>query len=213
MNTPRLKDQIKQVFLRTFAYDNIVLAQGLGLCPIIAAGVSLQKGVALTVCTAIALIPCSLLMSVWGKKLGIMRTPLYSVLAMALMVGCQWVLRQYFPELSASLYIFLPLMSVNTLFTYRAGGFSVGRHPLVALTDAVGTSLGFGLVICIVSALRELAIDGALWGVPMGYAARFPEAAYPFAAFILIGFGAAILQQLKKRYSHTMETEEAIIGE
>ena len=31
---------LRRIFMRTFAYDNIVLTQALGLCPIIAAGVS-----------------------------------------------------------------------------------------------------------------------------------------------------------------------------
>ena len=35
-----------RIFMRTFAYDNIVLTQALGLCPIIAAGVSLKRGLA-----------------------------------------------------------------------------------------------------------------------------------------------------------------------
>lgn len=205
-------NRIRQVFVRTFATENIVLVQALGLCPIIAAGISLQRGVALTVCTLAAMIPSSLLMSALGKKLPeSLRSPLYVLLAMALMVGSGWLLTTYIsPELYASLYLFLPLMSVNTLFTHHAASFSVGRHPLLALTDAVGTSLGFGLVICVVSTLRELAINGTIWGKPVGYEARFPEAAYPFAAFILLGFMAAILQQIKKRYLSTGGEEEVL---
>ena len=203
--------QLRQVFLHAVSQENIVLVQALGICPIIAAGISLQRGVALTVCTAAALIPSSLLMSAVGKKLpNILRPPLYTLLAMVMMVGCAWVMNTYVsPELYAALYVYLPLMSVNTIFTYRAGGYSIGRHPLLALTDAVGTSLGFGLVICVVSALRELAISGTLWGKPMGFEVRLPEAAYPFAAFILLGFMAALLQQMKSRHPQTA-TEEAI---
>ena len=35
-------------------------------------------------------------------------------------------------RLYASLYLFLPLMAVNTIFTYRAGGFSVSNRPAAA---------------------------------------------------------------------------------
>lgn len=215
MSQPKLTERIKQVFLRTFASENVVLMQGLGICPIIAAGTSLQRGVALTVCTFAVLLPSSLLMSAVGKKLPpFLRAPVYTLLAMALMVACGLVMTTYVsPELYASLYVFLPLMSVNTLFTYHAGGFSVGRHPLLAVTDSVGTALGFGLVICIVSTLRELAISGSVWGVPVGFEARFPEAAYPFAAIILLGFMSAALQQIKMKYMHTLDEEEAVIGE
>lgn len=209
------KEQMRHVFSRSFAYDNVVLVQGLGLCPIIAAGTTLQKGVALTVCTAAVLLPSSLLMSAIGKKLpAALRTPLYTILAMVLMVACGFVMNTYIsPELYASLYVFLPLMAVNTLFTYRAGGFSVGRHPLLAVTDAVGTSLGFGVVICIISALREMVVTGTVWGKPLGYDARFPEAAYPFAAIILLGFMAALLRHIRSKRAGTLTEEEAILGE
>lgn len=211
----KLTERIKRAFLRAFASENVVLMQGLGLCPIIAAGTSLQRAVALTVCTAVVMLPSSLLMSGIGKKLPpILRAPLYTLLAMALMVGCGFLMTTYVsPELYASLYVFLPLMAVNTLFTYHVGGFPVGRHPLLAVADALGTALGFGLVICIVSTLREMAINGTVWGIPVGYEARFPEAAYPFAAIILLGFMSALMQQMKTKHMHTLEEEEAIIGE
>ncbi len=211
----KLTERIKRAFLRAFASENVVLMQGLGLCPIIAAGTSLQRAVALTVCTAAVLLPSSLLMSAVGKKLPpILRAPLYTVLAMVMMVACGFVMTTYVsPELYASLYVFLPLMSVNTLFTYHAGGFSVGRHPLLAVADSLGTALGFGIVICVVSTLREMAISGTVWGVPVGYEARFPEAAYPFAAIILLGFMSALLQQIKTKYMRTLDEEEAVLGE
>lgn len=209
------KGQLRQVFLRSFAYDNVVLVQGLGLCPIIAAGTTLQKGVALTACTAAVLLPSSLLMSAIGKKLPpALRTPLYTILAMVLMLACGYVMSEYVsPELYASLYLFLPLMAVNTLFTYRAGGFSVGRKPLLAMTDAIGTSLGFGVVICIISTLREMVVTGTVWGKPLDYEARFPEAAYPFAAIILLGFMAALLRHIRSKGTQTLTEEEATLGE
>ncbi len=211
----KLTEHIKRVFLRAFASENVVLMQGLGICPIIAAGTSLQRAAALTVCTLAVLLPSSLLMSAVGKKLPpILRAPVYTLLAMIMMVACGLVMTTYVsPELYASLYVFLPLMAVNTLFTYHVGGFSVGRNSLLAIADSLGTALGFGIVICIVATLRELAISGTIWGVPMGYEARFPEAAYPFAAIILLGFMSALMQHIKTKYMRALGEEEAIIHE
>ena len=211
----KLTTRTRRAFARAVATDNVVLVQGLGLCPIIAAGTTLQRAVALTVCTAAVLLPSSLLMSAIGKRLpAVFRAPLYTLLAMAMMVGCAFLMTAYVsPELYASLYVFLPLMAVNTLFTYHAGGVSVGQHPLVAIADAVGTAFGFGLVICVVSALREIAINGTVWGASLDLQVRFPEAAYPFSAIILLGFMAALLRQIKQKYMRTLETEEAVLRE
>ena len=52
-----------------------------------------------------------------------------------------------------------------------------------------------------------------MWGKPLDLQVRFPEAAYPYAAIILLGFMAALLRQIKQKYMHTLETEEAILRE
>ena len=57
------------IFTETFWKKNVVLVQAAGLCPILAAGVSLQNGVVLTVCTMLILVFCGLFMSLIGNKL------------------------------------------------------------------------------------------------------------------------------------------------
>lgn len=194
-------------FFTSFLSRNIVLVQAVGLCPIILAGTDLQSGVALTACTLAVLMPVSLLMSLVGERLSPwMRPPLYTVLASVLMALVAWALEHYVSQLLyAKLYIFLPLMAINTLFTYRAGGYSVKHSPMLALLDAIGSGLGFGLVICIVAALREMAAFGTLWGIPMPYDYRVSAASLPFAAFIMLAFMAACLQWFKALISRAAD--------
>lgn len=113
------------IFLDTFFAKNIVLVQAVGLCPIIAIGINLKYGVALTLCTAAVLLPTSLCMSLWGSRLPAwLRPPVYTVGASILLLGAAALVNQYLShELYAALYLYLPLMAVNTIFTYRAGGF------------------------------------------------------------------------------------------
>ena len=140
--------------------------------------------------------------------------PAYTVGASVLLIGAAAIVdRCISNEVYAALYLFLPLMAVNTIFTYRAGGFSVSNRPAAALVDALGSSLGFGIVICVVSALRELASFGTLWNIPVGLRWTLPEAALPYAAFIILGFMAAFLQWMKSaagrmsaRLSNRMES-------
>lgn len=119
------------IFLDTFFAKNIVLVQAVGLCPIIAIGINLKYGVALTLCTAAVLLPTSLCMSLWGSRLPAwLRPPVYTVGASILLLGAAALVNQYLShELYAALYLYLPLMAVNTIFTYRAGGFSVTNRP------------------------------------------------------------------------------------
>ena len=199
------------IFWETFLTKNIVLVQAIGLCPIIAAGTTLQYGVVLAICTAAVLLPTSLFMSLFGEKIPAwLRPPVYTVGASLLLVIAAIVVDQCIShEIYAYLYLFLPLMAVNTIFTYRAGGFSISNRPAAALVDALGASVGFGLVICLVSALRELAAYGTLWGVSMNVSFRFPEAALPFTGFLLLGFMAALLQWIQSIISRLVSRKEA----
>jgi len=191
-------NEMKGTFFDSFLAKNIVLVQAIGISPILAAGVTLKNGVVLTLCTAAVLIPASLFMSLFGDKLPAwVRPPIYTVGAAAIMLGAAiFIDRVISHELYASLYIFIPLTAVNSLVSYRAGGFSVSHEPVIALTDAVASSLGFGLVICVVSGLREIAAYGTLWENPLNFSVVLSEASLPYAAFLLLGFMAAFLQWL-----------------
>ncbi|HHV51715.1 MAG TPA: Rnf-Nqr domain containing protein [Candidatus Avimonas sp.] len=191
-------NEMKDTFFDSFLAKNIVLVQAIGISPILAAGVTLKNGVVLTLCTAAVLIPASLFMSLFGDKLPAwVRPPIYTVGAAAIMLGAAiFIDRVISHELYASLYIFIPLTAVNSLVSYRAGGFSVSHEPVIALTDAVASSLGFGLVICVVSGLREIAAYGTLWENPLNFSVVLSEASLPYAAFLLLGFMAAFLQWL-----------------
>jgi electron transport complex protein RnfE len=190
--------EVKTTFIDTLFTKNIVLVQAIGISPILAAGVTLKNGVVLTLCTAAVLIPASLFMSLLGERLPAwVRAPIYTVGAAAIMLAAAvFIDRIISHELYAALYVFLPLTAVNTLVSYRAGGFSMSQKPVVALTDAVVSSLGFGLVICIVSGLREIAAYGTLWEKPLNFSVVLSEAALPYAAFLLLGFMAAFLHWL-----------------
>lgn len=204
------RGELRQTFWDAFLIKNIVLVQAISLCPIIAVGVSLQNGVVLTVCTAAVMLPVSLLMSLAGDRLpGWLRAPICTLLSSLILLGAMIVLDEFVShELYAALYVFLPLTAVNTLVSYRAGGFSAKHAPLVALTDALASTLGFGLVICVVSALREMASFGTLWNIPLHFNVVLPEAALPYAALLLLGFMAAFLQWLKAEITEYQERRQ-----
>lgn len=197
-------------FFNSFIIQNIVLVQAINLCPIVAAGTTLQNGVALAACTAVVLLPISLTMSLCGEKIPAWVRPLvYTLMAGLLTAGASVLLRTYVSEeLYASLYLFLPLTAVSTVFTYRAGGFSVRNDLLTALLDSLGSSLGFGLVICAVSAVREIAAYGTIWGIVLRRTLIFPQAALPFFAFFLLALMAALLQWVKNGVAYWQKRKE-----
>ena len=198
-----------QLFVENAVTNNIVLIQALGLCPIIAAGNTLQNGVALTVCTAVVLIPLSLFIALAGNWLPKwLRPVIYVLLASLLLVGTGYLLNTYVStELFARLHLFIPLMAVNMLYT-RSVGFSSIVNPVATVVDALGSTVGFGAVICAVSALREMAVYGSLWGISLGWERTLSATSAPFAAYLLLGFLAALLQWSRQRISAFFRRKE-----
>ena len=201
-----------QLFVENAVTNNIVLIQALGLCPIIGAATTLQSGVVLSVCTAAVLLPLSLLMALLGNYLPKwVRPAVYVLLASLLLVGTSSLLSHHISgELYAKLHHFIPLIAVNMLYA-RTVGFSSIAHPVSTVVDALGSTLGFGIVICGVSALREVLAYGQLWGKPVEISWSLPHADTPFVAFILLGLLAAGLQWSRLRISaffHRKEDDE-----
>ena len=202
---------VLHAFWDNFLPNNIVLVQAAGVCPILAVGFYLKYGVALSVCTAAVMIPVGVCMTLLTNKIAVwVRPALYALLSGALLILCALAMHGLgFVEIYAKLYVFLPLMAVNTLLTYRGGGAHRGwMRPAVAIAETLGAAAGFALVLCVASALREMAINGSLWDIPLGYEARFPEAEHPFIGFVLLGFMAATVQWVKQLYHRAFAPKE-----
>lgn len=197
-------------FIENAVTDNIVLTQALGLCPIIAAGVSLKNGVVLTVCTAAIMLPINILIALADNRIPKwLRPVLYTVLASLLLVAAAYLMESRIsPELYAKLYLFIPLMAVNMLYTHQTGMRSASVPIPDVIVESLGSTVGFGIVICLISSLREMAISGSLWGKPLGYTVTLPEAATPFTAFILLGFLSALLQWCRRRITDYFRRKE-----
>ena len=187
---PRRRD----AFWDALFTNNAVLVQAFGLCPVLAAGVSLKNGVALTACLFLMLTVCRLILTPLGRLLPAwLRPALYAVTAAAVLCGAGYLLNTYLShELYTKLYLFIPLLAVDTMVVFRSA--AVGNRLSVALADACGIAAGFGLVICLVSTLREITIANTVWGHPLSIDLMMPEVSLTFAAYILLGFMAAGLK-------------------
>lgn len=189
---------------------NVVLVQAIGLCPIILAATNLKYGIILAGSSFLVLAAMGLLMAWAGEKIPLwLRPVVYTIGAAVLMFGVAYLIDTlYSPEIYAALYLFLPLMAVNTMVPYRVGGFAVGKRPAVALADALGSAAGFGLVICLVSAVRELATKGTIFDLPVKVPTLLPQASLPFVGFLLLGFLAALLQWGRSVYRRIQERRD-----
>lgn len=188
-------------FFQNFFSKNVVLVQAVGLCPIIAGGTTLKNAVVMSLCALLTLLPTTVLMSYIGNKLPRhAQPPVYAIVASLLLFGFSYLLNTYIStELYASLYLFLPLLIINSLLTYHSNNrVSNMKEDVIR---SLAASLGFSVVVCIMGTIREIAAFNTVWGITLPIQNDLPEAALPFSAFIILGFMAGILQWVtnKKR--------------
>jgi electron transport complex protein RnfE len=118
------------------------------------------------------------------------RIPVFIIVISTFVTIVDYALKAYFPALSRSLGVFVPLIVVNCIVMGRAEAFSSKNSVLASLMDGIGMGLGFTLIITLIGASRELIGNGTLFGAPVMPAAYQPFTlmVLPPGAFLLIGF-------------------------
>jgi Na+-transporting NADH:ubiquinone oxidoreductase subunit D len=74
-------------------------------------------------------------------------------------------LKAYLFDVSKELSVFVGLIITNCIIMGRLEAFALGNKPWPSALDAIGNSLGYGMVLVIVSFFKELFGSGKLFGL------------------------------------------------
>jgi electron transport complex protein RnfE len=108
------------------------------------------------------------------------RIPVFIIIIAAFTTVIDYVLRAWFPDLSKSMGVFIPLIVVNCIIMGRVEGFA-SKQPLInVIPDALGMGLGYTWVLTGISLVRELLGSGTILGFQI-----LPESYQPILFFIL----------------------------
>lgn len=143
--------------------DNPALSMMLGLCPLLAVSTTLVAGLVLALCTAGTLVASSALIAcLRGAIPAEVRLPVFVTVVATTVTVVDILLAAWSVELHQSLGLFLPLIVTNCVILARAEAVASRQPPRVAVRDGVYMGLGFGLVLSVLGALRELLAHGTL---------------------------------------------------
>lgn len=176
-------------------YQNPVLVRGLALPFAIMITSNLKNGVAISILMACSLIPCVLLSTLVGQKLPkwiiLMICALFS---MVLIMASLPLVMPISPEITDSLGIYIPILSLNSILSFLCLRHRKNPHTILALVDALTYSAGFALALCIISGLRELFGANTLWGIPVQLPLKLSGLQYAFSGFIVTALLCAFFQ-------------------
>ena len=174
---------MNSTFTSTLLRDNPALSMMLGLCPLLAVSTTIVAGVVLALCTAGTLVVSGSLIGLMRHAIpSEMRLPVFVTVVATTVTVADILLETWSVELHQTLGLFLPLIVTNCVILARAEAVASRQPPRIAALDGVFMGIGFGWVLVVLGALREVLTYGTL--------GRGAEQAFgPGAAHFVIDLG------------------------
>jgi len=179
--------------------ENPVLIIMLGLCSILAVSTSVINALGMTLAYSFVLIGSEITISLMRNFIPkTLRVPIFIVVIGSFTTIMSLLLQTFLPDLNKALGIFIPLVVVNCIIIGRVEAFSSKRTVAESIFDALGMSLGYGVVIVSIGAIRELLGSGTLLGFQIFGLSYKPALFFilPPGAFLTIGVEIAILNKI-----------------
>ena len=145
--------------------NNPITIQVLGICSALAVTVQMKAAVVMSVAVLFVLILANVSISLIRNLIpNRIRIIVQLVVVAALVIIVDQVLKAYLFDVSKELSVFVGLIITNCIIMGRLEAFALGNKPWPAALDAIGNSLGYGMVLVIVSFFKELFGSGKLFG-------------------------------------------------
>jgi Na+-transporting NADH:ubiquinone oxidoreductase subunit D len=148
--------------------DNPISVQVLGICSALAVTVQMKNAfvmsISVTAVVALGNVIISLLRNNIPSRIRII---VQLVVAAALVILVDQILKAYSYDVSKQLSVFVGLIITNCILMGRFEAFALKNKPWPSFLDGLGNGLGYGFVLMVVAFFRELLGSGKIWGYPV----------------------------------------------
>ena len=196
--------------------NNPVVMQGMGLAPLVVLATSGQNAFMLAVAVALLLVPSRVLACLLSrlvplhdedpspetlrKKL-LPRALVYGFSTAVVYLAAYPILNAAFGTSLLSLGIYLPMLTMEPLLTYRFG--RVQETVRKAVSKGLRITVGYALLLLMLGCIREWLAAGTVFVVAVVRRPVLPMAGMPAGGFIVLGVLCAVwraLAQKRKAY-------------
>ena len=125
------------------------------------------------------------------------RSLVYSFSAAVVYLAVYPILNAAFGTSLLNLGIYLPLLTVEPLLTYRFGRVQETVHK--AVSKGFRITVGYALLLVLLGCVREWLSAGTVFGTAVGSRALLPMASMPAGGFIVLGVLCAVWRALAAR--------------
>ncbi len=169
------------IFKQGIIFENPLLMLMIGLCSALAVTTNVSNGIGMGLAMTFVLLFSEVIISAFRKVIpNSIRMPIFIIVIAAFTTIIDYVMQAYFPELSKSMGVFIPLIVVNCIIMGRVEAFSYKKKVLDCVADSFGMGLGYTWVLIGIAAIREILGNGTFAGIQV-----MPEAFQPILFFTL----------------------------
>lgn len=214
-----LKDPEKFAHHDRVFLNNPVVMQGMGLAPLVVVATTGQNGLMLAAAVTLLLVPSRVLACLLSrlvplrdeeptpeqlqKKL-LPRALLYAASAAVVYLAAYPILNFVFGTGLLNLGIYLPMLVVEPLLTYRFG--RVQETMKKAVSKGIRITVGYGLLLLLLGCVREWLSAGTVFGHVLSRPV-LPMASMPAGGFIVLGVLCAVWRTLAKKHKNYLTSE------
>jgi electron transport complex protein RnfE len=144
--------------------NNVVFAQLLALCPLLAVTSTATNGLGMGIATTVVMLLSGFGVAVFRRIITPeVRIPVFVLIIATLVTLVDMFMNAWVHDLHKVLGLFIPLIVTNCAILGRAEAFASKARVLPAVTDGLMMGLGFTLALVLLGAIREIVGSGTLF--------------------------------------------------
>ena len=153
----------KKTFIDPLIDNNPVTKQVLGICSAIAVTVKVEQALVMTLALTVVVTMSNVIISLLRKYIpSSIRIIVQLAVISTLVTLIDKVLEAYMYDVSKELSVFVALIVTNCIVMGRADAFAMQNNVKSSFFDGLGNGIGYGVILILVSAFRELLGFGTL---------------------------------------------------
>ncbi|MEL0660453.1 NADH:ubiquinone reductase (Na(+)-transporting) subunit D [Psychromonas arctica] len=158
--------ELKEVLTSPVVSNNPIALQILGVCSALAVTATLQNAVVMTLAVLFVTAFSNLFISLIRNYIpNSVRIIVQMAIIASLVIVVDQALKAFAFGISKQLSVYVGLIITNCIVMGRAEAFAMKNKPFPSFMDGIGNGLGYGLILVLVGAVRELFGSGALFGI------------------------------------------------
>ncbi len=163
----------KKIFTDPFFSKNPITVLVLGICSALAVTVKVEPAIVMALSVTIVTGFSNLIMSLLRKTIpNRIRIIVQLVVVAMLVILVDQILKAYAYDVSKQLSVFVGLIITNCIIMGRIEAFALANKPLPSLVDGLANGMSYGMILVVISIIRELFGSGTLLGfqiVPLSW--------------------------------------------